>query len=585
VDGFGSNVETNSIYVADKKGIRLVDKAYGQGIGLVYEVVTSDILGFKRGQEGKTMGLAAFGRNIKGKKILNLNPTFDGIITDYSEFIDRAPRERLKQKLPKCPSVKDVTNEFYSKVAFELQEEAERCFLHLAHYAYKKTKKKKLCIAGGVGLNCLANSRIIEKGPFDEVFIQPACADDGLSFGLALYGYSQYKKPKIKFSVYTGKTYDMSETEELLHKENIPYKKSNPREVAELISRKNIIGWFVGGSELGPRALGHRSILADPRSMDIKDIINSKVKHREMYRPFAPSVLEEDAKEYFDLDCPSPHMLLAPMTKKNKMASIPAVVHVDGLARVQTVSKDDRAYYDVIKAFKDITGIPVVLNTSFNDDEEPIVETPVDNILCFLKTNIDYLYIDGLLIDKKKVDKVEEKILSLESFRRNKLKKEYTECVKLLTSGYSTKEMKNYLKSQYSAWDYYNHQHTFMTLKTALHQELAGRKYFITDQYHFDMIQRFLKEEFYLINRHKIIIVEDCLKNLKKVKADSFALLFNLSLYIKDKTVFNFYKDRSMLRLRVPYNMEDKAEADLSHSNEYNLSKDWDRFYKEYVLS
>ncbi|MEM9400234.1 MAG: carbamoyltransferase N-terminal domain-containing protein, partial [Verrucomicrobiota bacterium] len=234
VDGFGSNVETNSLFVGNSQGIRLIEQAHGIGIGLVYEVVTSEILGFARGQEGKTMGLAALGRDIKGDAILHLQPVYKGMVTDFSHFIDRAPREMLKQAIPACPQPSEVTNDFYSKIAFEVQEEAERCMVHLANYAYEKTGMKNLCIAGGVGLNCLANSAIIDQTPFENVFIQPASSDVGLSLGLALHGYSRQSTQTFSFNVYTGKNYAASETETLLQKFNIPYKQIEIPKVAQL---------------------------------------------------------------------------------------------------------------------------------------------------------------------------------------------------------------------------------------------------------------------------------------------------------------------------------------------------------------
>lgn len=586
VDGYGSNIETNSLYVGDKNGVTLIDKAYGQGIGAVYELVTDEILGFRRGQEGKTMGLAALGRNVSGENILKLNPVYEGIITDFSEFMDRVPRERLKQSIPRCANKTDVTNDYYSKIAYEIQEETEKCLIHLANYAYRKTGKKKLCVAGGVGLNCVANSKILENTEFEAIFVQPAASDVGLSFGLALYGFSKYKQPKITFSVYTGKSYDRKETKKFLKKSKIPYKESTPKDVADLIAKGNIVGWFIGGSEFGPRALGHRSILADPRRPEMKDIVNNKVKHRESFRPFAPSVLEEKAQAYFEMDCTSPFMLLAPRTIKEKIASIPAVVHVDELARVHTVSSDNEAYYSLIKHFEEITGIPVILNTSFNDDGEPIVETPIDAILCFLRTGMQYLYIDQLLIDKKDMAEIENKIRELELLRKKQLQKFYKESIELLCEDYSTYEMRQYLKSQYPIYEYYNHNYTFMRLKTMIHEVVNLYDIFVTDNYHLEIIEKFMKEEYYIINKHKVVIVEDCLRNIDKIKPNSFVLLYNLSLYIKDGTTFNFYSEPSMLKLQPLYKVnEEKRSKDFVNSWEYNLSKDWDGFYRDYVFS
>tara|TARA_Y100000294_G_C8552575_1_gene335967 strand:- start:5 stop:1222 length:1218 start_codon:yes stop_codon:yes gene_type:complete len=269
IDGFGSEVETNSIYIADyDNGIKLLEKYNGQGIGLVYSVVTNDILNFGIGEEGKTMGLAPCGRNVVGDPILAFNPVYEGIITDFSEFMDRAPFSSLKVEIPKCNDKKEVTNDFYSKIAFELQQETERCILHLANHAYKISNKKRLCIAGGVGLNCVANEKILSNTPFEEIFIQPAASDTGIAFGLALWWWSQnVNQPRIKWdNAYTGIQYGRNDVKNILDEMDISFNKSDASEVAKLISNKNIVGWFTGGSEIGPRALGHRSILGDPPS-------------------------------------------------------------------------------------------------------------------------------------------------------------------------------------------------------------------------------------------------------------------------------------------------------------------------------
>jgi carbamoyltransferase len=248
----------------------------------------------------------------------------------------------------------------------------------------------------------------------------PAASDKGQCVGNALYGQYLYERQNRKDYIwktdYTGQSYDSASIRKLIDPENRAFRENNiskaPRyefkvmknvvdEVAKLISEGKIVGWFQGGSELGPRALGHRSIICDPRRPEMKDILNEKVKHREGFRPFAPSILLEKSKEYFSLDVPSPFMLLAVDVNKDKKSIIPAVTHVDGTARVQTVTKEDNGiYYDLINEFYRITGVPVILNTSFNLAGEPIVETPEDAMMCFLKTQMDFLVIGDFLIWK-----------------------------------------------------------------------------------------------------------------------------------------------------------------------------------------
>jgi len=586
VDGLGSELNTNSLYIANKKdGIKLVEKGFGSGIGLVYTTVTKQILGFGTGEEGKTMGLAPLGRNVKGDKILEFNSVYNGMTTDYSSFVDRYPSKKLHQKVKMCENREDVTNEFYAKVAFEVQEETEKVLMHLAEYAYKVTGMKKLCFAGGVALNCVSNDIILRESSFDDLFVQPAASDTGIPFGLALQAY--YEKSEKKFDIkfdhaYTGKLNDKKETKKLLSDYNISYEESDVQNVAKLLSEKNIVGFVVEGSEYGPRALGHRSILADARHKDMKAIINQKVKHREVYRPFAPSVLEEKADEYFILNGhKSPYMLLAPYTVEEKKNVIPAIVHVDGTARVQTVSKDNsEIYYNLISELDKITDIPVILNTSFNDNGEPIVETHLDALLCFLRTNIDYVYLDGLLINKKSITDIEILIEKLEKERSKLLKENYIASIKSITKNYNEKDMKNYLKSYLPMSYYYSKLDTLIQLQKSLNK---NHKKIVMDQYHLNIIKEFLPEEYFRI-KESAEIVEDCYESLEIVKgfeSQTLVVLFNISLYINEQEhLENFYKDKFMQKLSPLFEKElEENYKDFTLSNEYKSSKDWEKFY------
>ena len=588
VDGFGSNIETNSLYACDKDGIRLIDKAYGQGIGIVYTAITMDVLGFGLGEEGKTMGLAPIGKNSNLEKILKLSPTYNGIVTDYSSFIDRCPGFKIKQTLPKCPNVKEVTNPYYSKIAYELQEETDRCMIHLANYAFKKTGMKNLCIAGGVGLNCVTNVKLLDHTSFENIFIQPAASDVGIPLGLALEGYASNKKKnlKVEFSnAYTGIKYDKQDILKILNGNEINYEEVTLEKVAQILATGSILGWFCGGSELGPRALGHRSILTDPRPKWMKDWLNERVKHREIFRPFAPSILKEKLGEYFHLKCESPYMLLAPMTKEEKQNEIPAVVHVDGSGRVQTVSSTESPeFYQLIVEFQKITGVPVILNTSYNDNGEPIVERPIDAILCFLRTNIDYLYIEGLLISKKDMKDVELKLLKVDSQRKSILKEEYRKSISIICNEkYSTEEMKEYLKCHYPMHVYYSKLHTYVVLQTKIEELSNNYESFVTDKYHVDILKNYLPESYFKISK-KLIIVEDQIDKLEDLPKKSFVLLFNMAIYIKEPSSYNFYEDFSLLKLSPSFKMHDNKEFDFNNSNEYRSSKDWDGLYNDFVL-
>ena len=276
-----------------------------------------------------------------------------------------------------------------------------------------KFKIKNLCLGGGVALNGVANYRILKEGPFDNVHVPPSPGDAGSAVGCAQYLYYIYhKNPRIieknpakliSESVYVGTSYSDEEIREFLNSNNIPYQQLQHDELlqttAKLIADGKIVGWYQGKMEWGPRALGSRSILADPRKAEMKDILNEKIKHRESFRPFAPSILEEYVSEYFDIDRPSPYMLFVAPVKKPEI--IPAVTHVDGTGRLQTVNRDTNPlYYDLINEFYKITGVPVIINTSMNVMGEPIVNTPEQAYQMIVKTDMDCIVMGNCLVRK-----------------------------------------------------------------------------------------------------------------------------------------------------------------------------------------
>ena len=399
VDGRGSELETQSLYRAGPSGIELIDKTREIGIGLLYAAVTQAI-GFGLLQEGKTMGLAPYGRDL-GEPVFEFGGRFSGIVTDYSDFCTDGNYDI------KAPHRPIQTFEDKARAAFEVQEECERALLHLARYAKERTGARYLCLSGGVALNSVGNYRILKSGLFEDLFINPAASDTGIPLGCALYGYySKGGKERFEISPYLGPSYPSAKIEQAIARYS-GYKvlRKNARHLAcRLLAQNRIVGRFEGRSEMGPRALGHRSILMSPLKAENKDILNARVKFREAFRPFAPAVLEERASEYFEIDRPCPYMLLIPPVRMEKRDAIPAVTHVDGTARLQTVTRERNGLlYDIIEEFGRITGVPVLLNTSFNVAGEPIVETPTDSIKCFLSTDIDALLIEDILLVKEPV--------------------------------------------------------------------------------------------------------------------------------------------------------------------------------------
>ncbi len=407
VDGRGSLKETQSLYEAKGNEIKLLEKTDKIGIGLLYAAVTHDI-GWTILQEGKTMGLAPYGEKIN-QKLYNFPEKYNGITTDYSDFCEEGSYNIIQNHK------KPETFEEKARAAFEVQEECEKALLHLAKYA-KKTGKNKLCISGGVGLNSVSNNKIRIHQPklYDEIFINPAASDTGIPFGAALYGFHILGNKPINpnpLSPFLGPSYSEIDIENAITSNLNQYNsfnciKENSFEIASKLLRENfIVANFQGRSEMGPRALGNRSILMSPMGEENKDRLNLRVKHRESFRPFAPAVLEEKADEFFEIDVESPYMLFICNVRKEKRSLLPAITHIDGSARLQTLTKERNGrFYDLVKQFGKDTGVPVLLNTSFNVNGEPIVETPDNAIKCFSNTDIDALLIENFILVKSNID-------------------------------------------------------------------------------------------------------------------------------------------------------------------------------------
>lgn len=460
-DGNGSDVETQSFFEASGTSIEKITTAKRHGVGALYSAVTNWILDLGPGGEGKTMGLAPYGQ--EHDSVLNINGDYEGPKTDYSDFMRRLPRsDVLNQDDPsnKIDPIydddyrrrdnEDVTQPYFASVAHDVQQEAEKAMVHLADELYKMTESQNLCMAGGTVLNSVANRKVFDDSQFENMYIFPACSDAGIPFGLCTWAYynhpkfEEYDKADLNFPTpYTGKPHDDSEITSVLREYNIDHTKTSTEEVAQILSDGYVVGWFQDEIEYGPRALGHRSILADSRDEKMRDFVNEKVKDREKYRPFAPSVLLEDCNEYFDIDYESPYMLQVVNVKKPD--KIPAVTHVDDTARVQTVTKEtNRKYYELIKEFKSITGVPVVLNTSFNQSGEAIVESPLDALICFIRTDMRYLVLGDNLIDRRNID--EQLLDDLVADRQTHIQEQEDQIIDKHFSDYDVDERDNYIE-------------------------------------------------------------------------------------------------------------------------------------------
>ncbi|MDP8235637.1 MAG: carbamoyltransferase C-terminal domain-containing protein [Candidatus Erginobacter occultus] len=396
--------------------------------GFLYTAATQ-FLGFMRfGDEYKVMGLAAYGKPVflnEFRKMFSLRPG-GGFRLNLDYFTHHRGQAKVRWQggspeqdimfsgrwtgifgPPRAPDAELTDRD--RDLAASLQAALEEILFHTLNCLHRNTGEENLALAGGVAFNSLANGKITARTPFKNVYIQPAAGDSGTALGAAAFVYHCLEGKPRSFTMdhaYLGPGFNEEQLEAALSAAGLPFRKLEEEELfrrtAEAVSRGLVVGWFQGRMEYGPRALGNRSILADPRRKDMKDILNHRVKSRESFRPFAPSVLEEKAGEYFKMDCPSsPYMLKVFPVREEKRDLIPAITHRDGTARVQTVSrKTNPRYWKVIDAFGKLTGIPMVLNTSFNENE-PIVCTPEEAVNCYLKTRIDVLVLGRYFLRKE----------------------------------------------------------------------------------------------------------------------------------------------------------------------------------------
>ncbi len=443
-DGVGEWA-TTTVAVGKENNLEIKKEIhFPHSLGLLYSAFTY-YTGFKvNSGEYKLMGLAPYGKPVyedKIKKLVDIKE--DGTFRLDQKYFNYATGltmtnnkfDDLFGQKPRDPQNEKIT-QFHMDIAASIQKITEEIMIKLAKSIRKDYGIKNLCLAGGVALNCVANGKILKEKIFDNIWIQPAAGDAGGSLGaaLALWYIEQGNKRDINFNddmkgSYLGPEFTEEEIEKELKSIGANYEKLNYEDLinktSEFLSNEKAIGWFQGRMEFGPRALGGRSILGDPRSDNMQKNLNLKVKYRESFRPFAPSVLREDLKEWFDINVDSPYMLLVgsinsekkiEMTEEQKKlfgidklnlrrSDIPAVTHVDYSARVQTVNeKNNKRYYDLISKFKEKTGCPVIVNTSFNVRGEPIVNTPTDAFNCFMGTELDLLVIGNFILDKKKQD-------------------------------------------------------------------------------------------------------------------------------------------------------------------------------------
>jgi carbamoyltransferase len=426
IDGFGDFASTMTA-VGDGTNIEVLDRVlFPHSLGILYTMVCQFIGYDKYGDEGKVMGLAPYGnpsytdffdRLVQCKPNGRFELDLDYFIhhregVDYSFDADGNPTvaplfsEAMVKQFGK-PRVRYAELTQRDKdLAASLQKTFEKVYLHVLNHLHEQTKLTDLCLAGGVALNSVANGLVFERTPFRRLYTQPAAGDDGTALGVASYiQHCVLGHPRrwVMDTAYTGREYTPEQIKAAIDQEQgiVAEWVDEPelyRRTAQAIAKGEIVGWFQGRSEWGPRALGNRSIVAHPGLPDMKDVLNSRIKHREWFRPFAPSILEERTGDYFENTHPSPFMLLVYKTRPEVRQKVCAINHVDDTGRLQTVSRSQNPrYYALIEAFERETGLPVVLNTSFNENE-PIVETAGEALQCFLRTRMDLLVLGSYMV-------------------------------------------------------------------------------------------------------------------------------------------------------------------------------------------
>ncbi|HWK05452.1 MAG TPA: carbamoyltransferase C-terminal domain-containing protein [Puia sp.] len=426
IDGSG-DFTTTMIGTGRGNKIEVLDSVdFPHSVGLFYTALTQ-LLGFPHyGDEYKVMGLAPYGKpeyveELKDVLIFRPDGLFElnlkyfrsaksGIISygeDHIPVVAPLFSEYMSEKFGAPRQKDEPLTQYHKDLAASVQRVTEELIFHILGHLHKRTGLDNVCIAGGVAQNSVANGKLTRNTPFKNVYIPSAGHDAGISMGAALYVYNQIlgqPRAEAVWSAYTGSRFSNEEIEKYLQSRNITYTRYSEEEIYDKVADRlidaGVIGWFNGRAEFGPRALGARSILADPRRSDAKELLNSKIKRRESFRPFAPSILKEYVADYFEVTDMVPFMEKVFPIRPEKQASIPAVTHADGTGRLQSVDKEvSPRYYQLIEAFRRKTGVPILLNTSFNENE-PIVNSPEQALDCFLRTSMDMLVLENCVITR-----------------------------------------------------------------------------------------------------------------------------------------------------------------------------------------
>lgn len=619
VDGLGSRQQTHSIFHMDSTGrADLIFEQKGVGIGTLYSLLTTS-LGFASGEEGKTMGLAPYGRDLAefDEVLPILSGDFDGFLTDYSKQITRNPSPSLRFNIKPPVQKEDVYGGYYARLAFNLQKETERCLTHLASEALKVTGAKNLCFAGGVALNCVANDKLQHLNELNgKFFVQPASGDTGIPLGLAIAGLescgvnmTSIGMGELKQKLVSPYSIDESplfhlydiDLKKFLFDNEIKTKPFEASAIAKKIAEEKVVALYSAGIEFGPRALGHRSFLADARNPKMKDLLNKKIKHREGYRPFAPIVLEEDFDHYFiSKESHHPYMLQAPKCSDRTLQELPAICHVDGTARVQTASKNIGKVRLILEKYKEHTGVSVLVNTSFNDNDEPIVFTRLDALNAFLNCNADVLVLEEQVIDRTELIQIEliKKNLSilLKDFRKKYFLSAIEELTKIIIST-SNKDLFNFLHFNARLTKAYRRERIETRLIDFLIERDKSRLLYV-DKYHINQLKILSELIGWSLDdlAGKVCVIEDNYRAGDIMNSSSDNILYNFSAFScndislkKDryKTFNTFYCiEDKILKINISNNYlfdftERSCVAEILDSYEHSLDKTIEDTFKK----
>lgn len=556
IDGLGSLQSTHTVFTSESGDLKQLFSQTTPGIGSLYSLIT-ELIGFKTGEEGKTMGLAPYGKGLhisKGFPVIDFKAKYNGLSVDYSEIINRSPNKRLMTDfgISNWPS-DNLYNDFRAHLAYAVQNELEKCLLHLAKEISRTTGKLKLCLSGGVALNCVANEFLAESGIFNEIYVFPDSGDSGLPVGLAFQGVRNAVNSdqwRQILNLHHYPKFSPDETIPIVQSNSLdplPWEPIDQNYILDQIEQNSVVAVFYGGSEYGPRALGRRSFLANSTHPEMKKILNEKIKHREAYRPFAPICLSEDFSNFF-VSCHKNHENMTYAVKTTELAkiTIPAVVHVDGTSRVQIATKDCGITYELLLGMKKRFGYGILINTSMNDNDEPIVFDQLDALSCFIRTSAEILILNNKMLIKNKFDVNNLLLQNIESEVKTKNLIRFESALnKILKKNLSSLDL--FLKEYLFISTYFTKHATRLRLiqividiKSGIREPFAR---LIVSNKELDTLKKILDDNFCLLEglSDTLLIIDDSFKSINLIHEGDFIISYNLSNLLRDYIALGFF--------------------------------------------